>query len=234
MPNVSDYDENGNLLNPEYWDGPPDLRTMDEKIDDFFAGKSRGLIMFDLYKDWLFYPPRIETKEEAEVLITERICNEINRVMRAFPDEPISKVNASIAKAMNKYDVANRVRSLTYRFCEEMHDGKWTRYKERDKILKELGKYQKPEVKQRRYLVEFQYDKTYRFQADSQLNIDELFDYYRKDSGHGYVTDISKLKPTIEKGIARVYETGKIVNPEKSLYIMEVDENNHILQSRLF
>ena len=235
MPNPTDYDENGNLIDPEYWDGPPDYRSTKQRIDDYFSGDRGGFFhKFDWYEDWLYYPPKIETKDEADDIVSKKISKAKKKIVDAFPEEDKGKLFEYISGAMKKYDIVKRYRMLVYRFCKEMHPAGWTRYKERNKILEEMGKKVKNDTTEKKeYIIEFGAVVTYKAKVRTTMDIDDLFEYYCDDSG-SLNMDHKKLAEMIKDGSAKPYSDGGIHIEDESLSVMRVKDDNHIIDSRMY
>ncbi len=237
MPNQSDYDmETGELLNPDFWNGPPDCRMDAEKIDDYFANSERcGLIHFDLYKDWLFYPPRIETQEDADSIYQERVNDEFDRIIRNFNTSNIDTIKSYIENSMDKYKIEERLDAVVSRFCRAGKPRGWTRYKERDKILISQGK--KVEHKKlgddEKYIIDFHVTKSYRFAVRADMSVDDMFEWYSKNGEGGMPLDEDKFKKLLEDGTAVETENFRRIEPE-SLWVIKVDKNNWIIDSRIF
>lgn len=239
MPGPSDYNqETGELLNPEYWDGPPDLRTTKERIDDFFCPEYRsGAIQFDLNKDWLYYPPKINTREEARKMIDDRIEEAHTRLVKTFNDEDEDYISSCISESIAKHRIRERLEKLMYRFCKEGKTGRWTRYKERNKILVEEGKMSEEKAimdHTQDYIVEFESAVKYRFKVRSNMNIDVLFDYFCVDHMGTFIMNVDMFQEKIDSGEAKVFGEKNSSIEEESLYITSVDENNYIKESRMF
>ncbi len=232
MPNQSDYDqETGELLNPEFWNGPPDNRTIREKIDDYFANNGKtGLTHFDLYSDWLFYPPIIRTEDEAYNVFSGRVRYDMDRMRRMFNDTvPIEQIDAWSRESMSKYDTVARLRAVTFRFCQYGKPDGWTRYRERDSIQKENGKVRVNDGEKKTYLVEFDVVQRYQLQAHTTMSIDDLFDHFTDGAKNVYEEG---MLAKVDKELVVKVKDRKI--PKLSFSVTQITDKEHIITSRWF
>ena len=227
MPNFSDYDEGGNMINP-YFDSEPDRRNMDEFVSDYFDPEAKRTFFwkFDPYRDWLIYPPHIETEADADKMIAEWKAEEINM----FKDIRGSDHRDLARKYMDKYEINEHIENLTKRFVKELHPKGWNVYRERDKLKEEIGK---PVVKRydenETYLVEFEVVQKYQFQAHTKMTIDDLFDHYVDQNT--WLESPELIKKVIDGKVVPVGEQ-KIV--DKSLHIIHVrGKSNTIVAGRM-
>ncbi len=227
MPNFSDYDrETGELLNPDFWNGPPDNRTIDEKVRDYFDPSHIALFFsFSRYKDWMFFPPRIETADEGEKIINDWIESEFEK-LRGFGG---GVSDEKIEKYMDMFEIREHIRGLVERFVMEGKPKGWSIHRERDKIREELGeKVVKQYEEDETYIVEFQVVQTYQFQAHTKMTIDDLLEYYIDEE-----TGVEKPE-LLQKVIdGKVVPVGKPEMVDESLEITQVrGESNTIVERR--
>jgi len=235
MPNFSDYNEHGEMINP-YFDEPIDTRTIEQRVSDYFDpdAEPRLFWRYDLYSDWLYYPPIIRTKEHGKKLYLEKIKDIYSKFKNIDYD---GDTTILVNGFLNKFKIKEQLNELIGRFTQEGKPLGWSRYKERAKILKEQGKDVKEGLleEKQEYVIEFSVEVPFRLKVKSNMNIDDLFDYYCEGSGGSYHMKEDMFKEMVANGEAKMHFDHKELDvSNESLYIMKVRDNNHIVESRIF
>jgi hypothetical protein len=184
-----------------------------------------------LYKDWLFYPPIIRTKDDANRVYEDRIEETYERILKHTEDvAETARGSALIEQKMMKYGIKDKLREVIKRFTQEGKPKGWTRYKERAKIKEEIGEPMRKELEEEHtYLVEFQVVQTYQFQAHTKMMPDDLFDYYINE---GDENNFQSLVDRVKQG--KAVPKGEPEYVDESLELVLLGKGNGIITSRRY